>query len=162
MASEPSEIPPPVAYILILLVMLPIWVGAGLAWSGFMMVFAGWGSAAAVAGGLRWGLTMWIVMGNFFAIGFSWRRSGEIPAPDRAAFRAALDRVCDKLRMKVRSETADGVALGPRRALVQFRLFEVRMEFSGDKAILSAPALSFGAIRKELERALEASPTAVP
>jgi hypothetical protein len=155
MATHRDDLAPPVVYLLMLAIFLPFWLGAGLIWGAFMVGSVGWGLATAVTGGLRWGLVMWVVVGNFLAIGVAWRRTGEITAPDRDAFRAAIARTCDKLRLAVRSESPDGIVLRPRRPLVLFRFQEVRVDFKGETAVLSAPAISFGAIRKELERALD-------
>jgi hypothetical protein len=97
---------------------------------------------------------MWAVAGNLLAAGLAWRRSAEFPAPDRAAFRAALERACGKLRLVVLAESADEVVLGPRRALVRLPQQQVRVAFAGGAAVLTAPALSFGAVRKQLGREL--------
>jgi hypothetical protein len=161
-ASDHHEIPPPLVYLLTLALMFPVWIVAGLFWGAFMVVSAGWTTAAAVAGGLRWGLTMWVLVGNLVAIGMAWRRSGELPAADRVAFRAAVARACDKLRLTILAESADAIILGPRRALIRLRSQEVRVAFEGERAILTAPALSFGVIRKEILRALAAAPAGAP
>lgn len=161
-ASDHPEIPPPLVYLLALALMFPVWMAAGLFWGAFMVVSAGWTTAAAVAGGLRWGLTMWVLVGNLVAIGIAWRRSGELPATDRDAFRAAVARACDKLRLTILVVSTDTIILGPKRALIRLRTQEVRQAFAGATAILTAPALSFGVIRKEILRALATAPTAAP
>ena len=161
-SPDHPEIPPPLAYLLMLAILFPVWMVGGLIWGAFMVVTSGWTTAAAVAGGLRWGLTMWVLVGNLVAISVVWRRSGELPVPDRAAFRAAVERACDKLRLIILSESADLMILGPKRVLIRLRTQEVRLAFTGDTAVLTAPALSFGTIRKEILRALATAPAGAP
>jgi len=127
---------------------------AGLLWSAFMVLLVSFHPVNALVGGLWWGFLMWVIMGNFFAVGLVWQRSATLPMADREAFRAALERVCGKLKLVVLTESPDEVVLGPRRALVRFRLLEVRVKFEGGEAMLTAPALSFGAVKKVLGRAL--------
>lgn len=97
---------------------------------------------------------MWVLLGNICAIGMAWRRSAEFRVRDTAAFRTALERACSKRRLIVLAETVDEIVLGPKWVLVRFRLQEVRVEFAGGTAVLSAPALAFGSIRKALQREL--------
>jgi hypothetical protein len=155
MPSNRSNEPlPVVAYLCILAIQVPVWLCCGLVWSALMVFLAGSPPVNALVGGLGWGLVMWVLVGNLMAFALVRRRFAEIPAPDRAAFRAAIERTCGKLRLAVLAESADAVVLGPKRALVRFRLQEVRVEFVGGTARLTAPALSFTAVRKELNRAL--------
>jgi len=97
---------------------------------------------------------MWVSLGNILAIGSAWRRSAQFRVPDTAAFRTALERVFSKRRLVVLAETVDEMVLGPKWALVRFRLHEVRMKFAGGTVVLSAPALAFGPIRKALQQEL--------
>lgn len=155
MPSRKADMPFLAAHLLILALQLPIWLCAGLFWGGFMVFFAGWHPIGAAIGGFAWAFVMWLLVGNFLALGLAWRRSAELPAPDRTAFRTALERACSKLRLIVLSESADEVVLGPKRALVRFQLQEVRVGFVDGIAVLSAPALAFGRIRKVLGRELK-------
>jgi hypothetical protein len=154
MTASKDEMPFPAAYLLALILQVPLWLLAGLGWGAFMVVITGWDTAHAIAGGVRWGMTMWILVGNLVAIGIAWRRSAEFPAPDRIAFREALRRVSDKLGMITLAESADMVVLAPKRVPIRFRQQEARVTFSGDTAVVSAPALTFSAIRRELQRAM--------
>jgi hypothetical protein len=161
MPSKKPDMPFLVAYLLVLAFQLPVWLCAGLLWAGFMVALAASHPVGALVGGLGWGFFMWVLVGNFLALGLAWRRSAELPAPDRAAFRTALERVCGKLRLIVLAESADEVVLGPKRVLVRFRLQEVRVAFVGGAAVLSTPSLSFGRIRKALGRELTQAAAAV-
>ena len=49
---------------------------------------------------------------------------------------------------------ADEIVLGPKWMLMRLRLQETRVEFTRGAAVLTGPALSFRAIRNELECAL--------
>jgi hypothetical protein len=146
----------PINYLLVLAAMFPVWMGAGLLWGGLMMLFVGYHPFKALVLGTGVGAFMWLFAGNLFAVGFAWRRSVELPAPGRASVRAAIKLLCTKLRLVVLSEEEpDEVVLGPRWALVRFQLQEVLVTYSHGFVTLSAPALSFGAVRKELRRALD-------
>lgn len=152
MPSPKSDMPFLAAYLVASALQLPLYLCAGLVWGGFMIVFAGWHLIDAILVGFAWGFAMWLLVGNILALGLAWRRSAELPAPDRAAFRTALERACSKLRLIVVSESADEVVLGPKRALVRFQQQEVRVEFVDGAAVLSAPAIVFGRIRKVIGR----------
>lgn len=152
MLSHKTEMPFLIAYFLVLTVQIPIWLCAGLLWTGFMVILAGSHPVGALIGGLGWGFFMWLLVGNLLAVGMAWRRAAEIPASDRALFRKALERACKTLRLIVLTESADEVVLGPKRALIRFQLQEVLVEFVDDIAVLRAPALAFGRIRKVLAR----------
>jgi hypothetical protein len=145
-----------VPYTVVLAVQLPVWLLGGLIWTG-LMILMGSNPAGVLYGGLFWGLFMWVLMGNLFAIGLAWRRSTKFIVADRTAFRDALERVCGKLRLIVLNETNDRVILGPKRVLVRFSLQESRIAFANGKAILTANALLFGRIRKALKRELSQS-----
>jgi hypothetical protein len=142
------------AYLLVLAIQIPLWLGGGLLWAVLMIIGTGWHPVGALLAGLGWGFFMWLLVGNLFAVGLAWRRSAEIPVPDRFAFRAALGRACSKLRFIVLTESADAVLLGPKRALVRLQINEVWVEFVDGTAVLSAPAMVFGRIRKVLGREL--------
>ncbi len=154
MRSNKADMPFHTAYFLVLAFQLPLWLFGGLLWALFMIALAGSHPLSALLGGLAWGCGMWIFAGNIFAIGLAWRREAKFPALDRHEFRSALERACKKLRFKVLTETVDEVVLGPKRALFRFRLQESRLEFDDRMAVLKSPALSFGRIRKALNRAL--------
>src|SRR5262245_5947417 len=98
-------------YLLILATQLPVWLCGGLLWAWGMVAAAGWQPAQAAVRGFGWGLFMWVLVGNYFALGAVRRRSAELPAPDRGAFRTALERACGKLRLIVLAESADEVVL---------------------------------------------------
>jgi hypothetical protein len=119
-----------------------------------MVILAGSPPVGALLGGLGWGFFMWVLVGNLLALGLAWRRSAELPAPDRAAFRMALERASSKLRLIVLAESADEVVLGPKRVLIRFQLQEVWVEYVDGIAVLIASALAFGRIRKVLAREL--------
>ncbi len=155
MPSKKKDMPFVAMYFIILAIQLPVWMCGGMLWAALMVAFSDSPPSNAFIGGLGWGFCMWVLMGNLCAIGFAWRRSAEIPASDRAAFRKALDQVCAKLRLIVLSEKREKVVLGPKRALVRFRQVEVRVEYLDDTVVLNAPALSFGRIRKALVKALD-------
>jgi len=150
--------PFPLAYFLVLLFQGPVWLLGGLLWGACMVVMAGFHPASALIGGIGWGALMWLTVGNLFAVGFAWRRSVALPTSDRLAIRAALDEVCRKLRLIVLAESPDEIVLGPKWVLVRFRLQEARVRLDGDRATLTAPALSFAQIRKALLRALDEMP----
>jgi hypothetical protein len=154
MEPHKPELPFAVTYLLVLAFQLPVWLCGGLVWAVFMVLLGGLHPVGAFVGGLGWAAAMWVIVGNLLALGLAWRRSAELPAPDRAAFRAALARVCGKLRLVVLAESPDEVVLGPKRVLIRFRLQEVRVEFTDGAAVLTAPALSFGTIRRRLAREL--------
>jgi hypothetical protein len=154
MPSSKRDLPFLLGYLLALAFQGPVWLCGGLLWGAFMAAAAGWHPVNALVGGVGWGLAMWVVVGNLLAVGLAWRRSAELPAPDRAAFRAALEAARRKLRLAVVAESADEVVLGSRWALLRLPLYEVRVEFSAGAATLTAPAMSFGAVRKQLRRAL--------
>jgi hypothetical protein len=154
MSSDRPDMPVLVAYFLVLAFQLPVWLCAGLLWGASMVALVGWPIVGALVVGFEWGFFMWVLVGNLLALGLAWRRSTEFPAPDRTAFRIALERVCGQLRLIVLAESADDVVLGPKRVLLRFQLQEVRVEFAEGTAVLSAPALSFGRMKKALERAL--------
>ena len=89
----------PAVYLIVLAAQVPAWLVAGLMWSGFMVVTAGWHPTNAVIGGLGWALFMWLVVGNLLAAGLVWRRSVEFSARDRAAFRSAVGRASSQARV---------------------------------------------------------------
>jgi hypothetical protein len=152
------DLPFATAYVALLAIQVPVWLCAGLAWGAFMMALEGLHPFSALVAGVQFGACMWVLLGNLLAVGLAWRRSGELPAADREAFRSALERAARKLRLIVLAESEDEVVLGPKWALVRFRLQEVRVEFRGHTAVLSAPAPSLGVVRKALRRALEEAP----
>ena len=154
MPSDKPDMPFLLAYLLVLSFQLPVWLFGGLLWAVVMAVLTGWRPVGALLGGLGWGFFMWLLVGNILAVGLAWRRSAELPAPDRAAFRAALKRVCNKLRLVVLTEARNEVVLGPKRVLIRFQLQEARVEFADGTALLSSSALAFGRIRKVLGREL--------
>ena len=96
-------------------------------------------------------------MGLTFAYGPAMEKQAAI-----ALIRAAVERACDKLRLIILSESADLMILGPKRVLIRLRTQEVRLAIKGDTAVLTAPALSFGTIRKEILRALATAPAGAP
>ena len=143
-----------VAYLLVMACQLPVWLCAGVLWGGLMIVLADFQPVGGLLRGLGWGAATWVVVGNLFAVGLAWRRSAQLAVTDRGRFRAALERVCAKLRLIVLAEEADAIVLGPKRALVRFQLQEVRILFTNGMATLTAPALSFGAFRRALRQSL--------
>lgn len=158
MKSVHSNVPFPIAYLLAMACQLPVWLCAGLLWAALMIVTAGAHPFNALVGGINWGFFMWVMVGNLMAIGLAWRRSTEFPVSDQTVLRTALQRICRKRPFIVLAESVDEMILGPKWALIRFRLQEVRMEFLGSTAVLSAPILSFGAIRKALEKELAEAP----
>lgn len=142
------------AYLLILSFQFPVWMLAGAFWAFFMVTFSGFRPINAFVGGLYWGLAMWVVMGNFLAIGCAWRRSVTFPAADRETMTEAIKEASEKVKLKILSESDSLFVLGPKWALVRFRLQEVHVEFEEDESTISAPALSLGRFRKALKRAL--------
>lgn len=154
MTLNRSDIPFPVAYLLVLAFQVPVWLCAGLLWGGLMIVLAGFHPVNALVSGLGWGFLMWVTIGNLLAVGLAWRRSAALPARDWEVVQAALERVCSKLRLIVLAESPDEVVLGPKRALIRFPLQEVRIRFEEGGVTLTAPALSFGTVKKALGRAL--------
>lgn len=146
-----------VNYLLVLACQIPVWGCGGLLWGVFMVLLAGMHPVSGLIGGLVWGFAMWLILGNLFAVGLAWRRSAELPTADRGAIEAAIEPVCAKLRLAVRYEDEDEeeIVLGPKRALVQFRLQETQIVFADGTATLTGPALTFGSIRKALTRALD-------
>jgi hypothetical protein len=149
-----SDMPLPLAYFVVLVLQLPLWVFIGLILAVIMAVETRSHPIGALIRGLAWSCIMWVVMGNLMAIGLVWRRSTVFPVADQATFRTALERACRKLRLIVLAESADIVVLGPKWTLVRLRLQEVRIKLVDRTAVLTAPALSFGAIRKQVGQAL--------
>jgi len=141
-----------VLYLLILAVQIPVFFFAGMFWGMSMMAFAGWRPMQAAVGGTKWAIFMCLVCGNFTAfilvLFLVWRRSVEFPNVSRSVFRVALETACRKLRMIVLAESADEVILGPKWAIVRFPQQETRITFVDEIAIVNAPAISFGAIKK--------------
>jgi hypothetical protein len=162
MRPNTPDLPFPLAYLLALAFQIPVWLCAGLLFAALVTVLDGSPPLHAFAGGLVWGFFMWAIVGNLFAVGLAWRRSAEFPAPDRTAFRLALGRACRKLRLVVLAESADEIVLGSKCGLARLRLWDVRVELAGGAAVLTAPAISFGAIRKALGRALAEAPAGAP
>ncbi|MBX7104723.1 MAG: hypothetical protein K1X57_11625 [Gemmataceae bacterium] len=162
MRTVESDMPFPVVYLAVLAAQVPLWLGGGLMWAGLMVVSAGLHPLDALVAGLWWAFTIWLLCGNVLAAGLAWRRTAEFDAPDRSAFRAALGRACNRLRLKVLAELPDAIVLGPRRALIRFRLQEVRIAFAGDMATVTGPALWLGTVRRGLTRALAESTDAGP
>lgn len=158
MRTDKSEMSFPVAYLIVLATQIPLWLCIGLFWALFMMLAAGSRPGNALIGGLCFALAMWLVCGNLFALLLAWRRSAEFSAPDRTAFRAALDRACTQVKLKVLAETPDELVLGPRWVLFRFRLQEARVVFDGSKATITGPAMSLGALRRSLTLALAETP----
>lgn len=142
-------------YLIALALQFPLWMTGGAVWAVFMVVLAGSSPAGAVVGGLFWGLSMWLLMGNLVAVGLAWRRTAELDAPDWTAARAAALRAADKCRLAMLAESPGRLVLGPRRALVRFRTQEIRVTDADGAAVLSAPALSFGTIRKAIQKSLD-------
>jgi hypothetical protein len=141
--SNKTDIPFHIAYFLVLAFQVPVYLLGGLAWALLMITLDGKQPLGALLGGLVWGFSMWILLGNMFAIGLAWRREAKFPMPNRDEFRSALESACRKLRLKVLTETADEVVLGPKWALFRFRFQESRLEFTNRIAVLTSPALFF-------------------
>jgi hypothetical protein len=150
MSSKNPDPPFFIAYCIVLAIQLPVWLCAGQLWGFFCYD----NPISAFMNGLWWGSSMWVIMGNFTAIGIAWRRSAELPATDRDVFLRALKDACDKIRLIVLAASDDEIIMGSKRALIRFRLMEIRAEFANGIVLLSAPALSFGRVRKVLTRAL--------
>lgn len=144
-------------YLVVQVAQIPIWLCSGMVWAGLMIVLAGREPFNALIGGFWWALFMWLVCGNLLAVGSAWRRSIEFPAPDRAEFRSALDRACARIRLKVLAESPDEIVLGPRWALIRFRLQEVRVVFDGESATVTMPALLYGSVKRRITSALAES-----
>jgi hypothetical protein len=125
---------------------------AGVVWRVLMFLSIRPHPLNAIVGAFGWGLSMWLVCGNRFAVGLAWRRFAVLPVSDRVAFRVTLDRACNKLRLIVLSDSEDRIVLGPKGALVRFAMQETRVEFAEGTAVVSAPAFSLGAIKKALTR----------
>ena len=142
-----------IPYLIMMLVQLPIWLGAGLFWGFWMMVLAGWELRHALAIGVfGWGVSMYVIAGNVFAVMFAWRRSATIKVVDLASFRSALDRVCRKQRYRVRAETPNDIVLMPKWALIRFRLQEIVVKFVGDSVTVTGPALTISPFVKQLKK----------
>jgi hypothetical protein len=146
--------PLPIIYLLVLLAQGPLWMIGGILWGAWMIAVAGFRPLDALFGGLGWGAFMWIFAGNIFAIGLTWRRSLTVAMPDREAFKEAMERAGTKAKLTILTETPDEMVLGPRRALIRFPIQETRVQFENGKAIVTAPALSFWAVKKALSREL--------
>jgi hypothetical protein len=154
MPTKKHDLPFATAYLVVLTIQLPVWMCAGQFWAFLTAFLSNGDPVAAIPAGLAWGICMWVVMGNLFAIGLGWRRTTVLPIPDRETFLVALKSVCDKLRLVILAAGEDELVLGPKRALIRFRMVEVRFEMSEEDVVLSAPAISFGSIRKALRREL--------
>jgi hypothetical protein len=158
MTPRSSETPFLAGYLILFAVQFPVWMVAGMCWAlGMTLVFAHHPIGSFV-GGLAWGFFMWLVCGNIFAIGLAWRKSTEFPAPNREEFLATLGKVGEKIRLKILSESANEVVLGPKKVLVRFRLQETRVAFKDGRAVLTGPALSMWGLKRRLKHALAQPP----
>lgn len=154
MPSSQSRLPVPVIYLLVLVLQGPLWMGGGVVWAVFMMSFSGATPISAIIGGIGWGLSMWILMGNMFALGLAWRRSVTYPAPNRDSFKASVERAASKTKLIVLADSPDEMTLGPKRALIRFSLQETRIQFEDGAAIVTGPALNFWAVKRALDKEL--------
>jgi hypothetical protein len=71
--------------------------------------------ALALACGLTWGFLMWAFVGGLLATSFAWRPSATILVASRQKFAPAIDRACERFRLRVMDDTPDRVVLGPKR-----------------------------------------------
>src|SRR4051812_16316717 len=116
----------------------------------------------ALAAGLAWGLLMWLSCGALLALSVAWRPSAALPAASRQALGPALERACQRFKLMILADSPARVVLGPRRirhvllvpARLRVRLGKVCVDFAGGRATLTAPALIFLDLRRELRRAL--------
>src|SRR5687768_9132658 len=97
MGSNRTDPPFLLKYLLMLALQFPVWMSAGVLWAVLMAWAFGHNPAGAFVGGVGWGFFMWLLCGNLIAVGAAWRREAEFPAPDRAAFLAALSKAAGKV-----------------------------------------------------------------
>jgi hypothetical protein len=143
-----------VVYLIVLAVQVPVWLFAGLLWAAMMIALSAAPLANALVGGIVWGIFMWVFGGSLVALLLAWRRWAEWSVPNQAAFRTALERVCQKQRLLIRAETLDEMVLRPKSGLLRLRLQEGWIKLVGGSAVLNAPALYFGQMRKAVNQAL--------
>lgn len=157
MRAGDSEPPFLIAYLTALAAQIPIWLCAGLMWEGIMIALVGRRPVNPLIDGLGMALFLWLSCGNLLALGFAWRRTAHFHAPNRTQFRSALDQACDRLKLKVLTESPHKVVLVPRRSLIRIRPQEIWITFTDEEATVTTPAISIGAVRQALVRALAES-----
>ncbi len=156
MTSTRSDRPFVTNFILVFLLQGPVWVVTGFLWGLGMIAFAEWRPGRAIYVGIVWwGMLAWAIAGSLIAIGFAWRNSASFAVIDRAAFRSVIEKVRRKNRLNIRSETSDEIVLGPKWALLKLSLQETVIQFDGDAAIVTGPALTVGPILKQLRKLSE-------